>query len=482
MDPAKGPGYSIDILVKVTLLVILAFSTINLVANVVLYSSTRKPIYLRLGLFWAFLVLNFGVQYLVREASEFWIISSFVFVIIPALFLAHASVEFTGQRFPLKTFLAVGAAAILMTVVLDFFPLPFYARAIPIAWVSASIMWYGFYVLMIKEGNHSSRLIKLHSLVLLFGGLHMSNFPFLRMDPSAEVYAWPIAYVLGQALATLLPAVTLDYYRRQEESRLKSIIDEKTRDLVQTNKQLRQSVAEKQFLFRTLSHDISSPLTILQGHIELYRRTNDATKLVASVATITDRIAKLIQQVKTYEANQKGSANIEVTGVALEGCVREVAGLYENSLKAKALRLSLDFDPNAETMALVERNSFIGSVLSNLLNNAIKFSYPTGHITIRIETPSDHLCRLTVRDDGMGIPAAMLPTIFDFDQPKTRIGTGGESGTGYGLPIVKKIVESYSGQVSIRSEEQIDSSTGFTEIILDLERHYPASKTASAIV
>jgi len=91
-------------------------------------------------------------------------------------------------------------------------------------------------------------------------------------------------------------------------------------------------------------------------------------------------------------------------------------------------------------------------VLNNILGNAIKFS-PTDSSIIVTLTADGRGYRITIRDHGMGIPAAAQKNVFDVFTLSRRTGTQGEKSFGLGLSICKQIIEAHEGRIWFESEE-----------------------------
>ena len=90
-------------------------------------------------------------------------------------------------------------------------------------------------------------------------------------------------------------------------------------------------------------------------------------------------------------------------------------------------------------------------VLNNLVSNAIKFSYPNTITRVSLALAEEGVY-LRVKDEGQGIPASEVPTLFRPFQRTSVRTTGGESSTGLGLAIVKRIVERHGGVITVTSE------------------------------
>lgn len=107
--------------------------------------------------------------------------------------------------------------------------------------------------------------------------------------------------------------------------------------------------------------------------------------------------------------------------------------------------------PTEPVYANLDVNKFT-QVLTNLVSNAIKFTPDGGEVTVQVE-PYVGGFRIRVRDTGIGIPAAMLPRLFERFTPARRRGLRGEETIGLGLMLCKTIVEWHQGTLSVESTE-----------------------------
>src|SRR5690606_16433531 len=102
---------------------------------------------------------------------------------------------------------------------------------------------------------------------------------------------------------------------------------------------------------------------------------------------------------------------------------------------------------------MVEPVSFKNQVLGNIISNAIKFSHPGGFITVSAKAVNEETFAVEIKDTGIGMPEHILNTLFDMNKKTSRPGTIGESGTGFGLHIMRSFVEMYGGKVEVASQE-----------------------------
>jgi len=200
-----------------------------------------------------------------------------------------------------------------------------------------------------------------------------------------------------------------------------------------------------------VSHDLRSPLPAILGYVELLRRTgplNDAQgkfveRIVFSVQSITALISDLLELGKIEAGFDENRAP-----TYLQDVVRHAIEAQRHQIETKQHTLDLSLP---EVSRPVLGNPLrLRQLVANLLENAIKYTPPAGHIRIVLDTEEEFLVR-RVTDSGIGIQQKDLPFIFDkFYRSDEAIDY--YSGTGLGLSIVKGIVERHGGRIWVESQ------------------------------
>jgi two-component system NtrC family sensor kinase len=212
----------------------------------------------------------------------------------------------------------------------------------------------------------------------------------------------------------------------------------------------------------TVSHDLRSPLTAILGYVELISRSgpmNDqqvefVRRIQFSVQSITTLVTDLLD-LGRIEAGF--DAQKEVTHLAL--VLRyAVDGLRP---QAEAKHQNLNVSVPADLPRVLANPPRLRQMLSNLLDNAVKYTPENGTVTLTARAEGD-LIILAIGDSGIGIPPADQPYIFDkfFRASNARQGY---MGTGLGLSIVKSIVENHGGRIWLDSKP--DEGTTFTVML-----------------
>lgn len=235
---------------------------------------------------------------------------------------------------------------------------------------------------------------------------------------------------------------------------LEAKVEQRTADL-QHQKELLAAVSdERRTLLQVLSHDLKNPLSAILSVIEfLSARPEKSSEYLGRVKESASSAIELIDTVRQMLAVESGKVSENLIPVRLSDSVRRAASMLQHQFRDKGVSIEVDVDP--EILVIAEPVSLSSSVIANLLSNALKFSEEGGSVRLR-SRPNGDQYELLIEDEGIGIPDELQGRIFDANAKTRRRGTGGELGTGFGMPLVKRIVESYGGRVGITSPTRDD--------------------------
>jgi signal transduction histidine kinase len=227
-------------------------------------------------------------------------------------------------------------------------------------------------------------------------------------------------------------------------------------ELVMSKKMLAEQVKASNELLHIICHDIVNPVGSIGNILTLVDAAEPLGHFKPMLEESVARCLNVVDLVRQMRAVDSGKLSIEPERVSLAEAVAVAVDMLAAKLKNKNIQAVAEISP--EHFVMAEKVSLVNSVLGNLLTNAIKFSEKNS--VIRISSKEDSgFVTAEVRDFGIGIPEKLLNVVFDPSKATTRAGTEGESGTGFGLPLVKKFVEAYGGSVDIFSSETADRGT-----------------------
>lgn len=227
---------------------------------------------------------------------------------------------------------------------------------------------------------------------------------------------------------------------------------------------------ERTNAFVNIIHETKTPLTLINNCIDDYVKNNKETPELNIIKNNIHKLSKNINNLFDTERLIKGYEIYDHSQVTnFSEILHDNITLFGYYFQTKELELKM----NVENDILIQADpNAINSIINNLLENAIKFSDQNGEINILLETSKEKIT-FSVSDCGIGIPIELQKKIFE---PYYQINTKKKNfqGMGLGLPIVKKIINSLNGQVTINSNPGIIKGTTIA-ILLD---KYQPTQTA----
>ena len=222
------------------------------------------------------------------------------------------------------------------------------------------------------------------------------------------------------------------------------------------------------------SHELRTPLGLILGHATFLRELLDGQyfeQLDAIIRNAT-KLKDIIENLSNVDNYQSGTARIRQHRVSLARIVEEVAASFQEIAKQKGVLLKTNLGRN-ELLVKVD-GSKIAIALSNLIKNAITFADSGGHVFITTEAVPGYV-KVSVIDDGIGIPPEDLPRIFErFFQVESHL-TRRHGGMGLGLSVAKVMIEMHGGR--IWAESLVGKGTNFTFLLpLDPKQTAAASQ------
>ena len=212
--------------------------------------------------------------------------------------------------------------------------------------------------------------------------------------------------------------------------------------------------AKRDFI-ATVSHELRTPLTPIRGFVDLMLlgavgpMTEPQRDMLVTVKNNTMRMVSLVEDLLEIGRLEAGKIALNATPSNINQLVREIVSMWNLELENKNMTLVLEFD---DTLPLIEYDTKrIGQVLTNLVSNAIKYTYAGGEVTLRTFRNDDSLIQVDVRDTGIGLKPEHLQNLFKrfyrADTPlRDEVG-----GTGLGLSIARSFVELHHGEMWVHS-------------------------------
>jgi signal transduction histidine kinase len=253
------------------------------------------------------------------------------------------------------------------------------------------------------------------------------------------------------------------YDQLQEANiRLEEHVRERTQELTTANRrlssqwtQLHRSNEFKNEILGTVAHDLRNPLSVILGRAELMnelattapvqieRIKDQLGHIRASAGQLTEMVNDLISDAM-MDAHNIAIRRVHVDLVAMLGEI-----VTSNRALAEKKKQSIQLNAPARQMWNCDPDR-LREAIDNLLSNAIKYSPVGGHIELTMSVTDEHIV-VAVADEGAGLSEEDISRLFGRFQRLSARPTGGESSTGLGLSIVKRIVELHGGRVGAQS-------------------------------
>ncbi|HTB76353.1 MAG TPA: ATP-binding protein [Polyangiaceae bacterium] len=252
---------------------------------------------------------------------------------------------------------------------------------------------------------------------------------------------------LGPEALAFRDATVEQFSQALERSRLYALDRVRREELEHSNRM-------KDDFLGIVSHELRTPLSAILGWARMLRRgmltsPKARERALDAIERNANLQARLVDDLLDVSRIVSGKLALDMASVDLGAIVEAAIDSVRPSLLSRGLELFTRID--GERVTILGDPRRLQQVVWNLLTNAIKFTPPGGRIEI-VVTRDERTARVAVRDTGIGIPADVLPRIFERFKQADGTATRLYGGLGLGLSIVRHVVESHGGRAAARSE------------------------------
>ncbi len=263
---------------------------------------------------------------------------------------------------------------------------------------------------------------------------------------------------------------------RSHETRYIEELERKNIELNDALRSANEANEAKTLFLSNMSHDIRTPMNAIIGMTEI------ATNYIDDKDRVQDCLKKiqlsgrhllgLINDVLDMAKIESGKMKLQMEDVSLRDTMETICGITRVQIREKAQHFDI-FIHDILSENVICDSLRLNQVLLNLLSNAIKYTQEGGDIQIRLwqepsPTGKDYvLTHISVSDTGMGMSPEFISTIFDAFTREDVKRVQKTQGTGLGMAITKRIIDSFGGSIDIESE--VDKGSTF-HVLLDLQR------------
>lgn len=220
------------------------------------------------------------------------------------------------------------------------------------------------------------------------------------------------------------------------------------KSLEEANLRTKQLMESRHKLLLSVSHDIKTPLNSILGYLELNNNANELTPNdLSSMSNSGKYILSLLENLLEFSSLQQGTLTASISDFNLYNLCEEIKEMFLPLTRQKGLSLDYSF-PFRNNLHITSDSLKIKQIIINVLSNAVKYT-PEGKIGFQVDIEEGSLSIL-ISDTGIGIPEKQLDQVF---QPFTRIDENKNiaEGTGFGMYVVKGLVDLLAGKITIKS-------------------------------
>lgn len=292
----------------------------------------------------------------------------------------------------------------------------------------------------------------------------------IHRNPAPWRSAWAyLAYSLA-AIGFIVHRLRLQRlkFRRvvEEQQRLESEVEARTRELTESNRQLADAARAKSSFLDRISHELRTPMNGVVGMTELLALTTlspTQARLTRTIRASAQVMLRIVNDLLDLSRIGAGKIELEELPIDLGQILEECTALFAGAAEAKSLELIICPPPRIEG-TLHGDPLRLRQILMNLVGNAVKFTVQ-GEVVVKADVelgPERLLAHVSVTDTGIGMDAATIEKIFEPFTQADESTTRRFGGSGLGLAICRELAELMGGTIEVESRPQVGSTFRLT--------------------
>jgi two-component system OmpR family sensor kinase/two-component system sensor histidine kinase BaeS len=315
-------------------------------------------------------------------------------------------------------------------------------------------------IIIVLKADHAPigyLVIAAYSLALRFGFIRAILFPIVFIALLLAMFLGVVALLLTRRFVN--PLADVIYAARQVangdlKTRIPTRGPQDLRSLSNSFNEmaasLERSDRERRDMLADIAHELRTPLSVIRGRLEgivdgIYSDSGTQVSMALEQAYLLQR---LVDDLRLLTLAETRELPFDKQNVNIGGLIERVLAMFSAEAGEKNISLSLR-EKNGDLYAFVDSQR-LEQVLSNLIGNALRYVPEDGNVWVTAKETPDGV-RITVNDNGTGIPAEDLPFIFDRFWRKEKSRARASGGTGLGLAIAKQLIEAQGGAIEARN-------------------------------
>ena len=269
--------------------------------------------------------------------------------------------------------------------------------------------------------------------------------------------------IAGELAVSIRNSLSLEEINELNKS-LQRRIDEATKELRFSNRQLQRLDEAKNEFISMASHQLRTPLTSIKGYLDMIlegdlgKITPTQRAVLREAFSSSERMVRLINDFLNVSRLQTGKFNIDKQKIDIAQILRDEVALLKVVADQRSVEMNLKIDKKVPLIAADSEK--IRQVILNMIDNAIYYSDPHKKVIISLKNNND-MIEFTVKDSGIGVPKSEQANLFGKFFRGTNARKKRPDGTGVGLFLARKVILSHDGEMIFESEEGKGSTFGF---------------------
>jgi signal transduction histidine kinase len=309
------------------------------------------------------------------------------------------------------------------------------------------------------------------ALLAMIAGYAVAEYLFVEPVRTVFVSTPPAPVPLALYTVSCLIIIGFGGGMRSARRSLEREVAERQR----LEEKLREADKRKDVFLATVAHELKHPLAPIRNVLEVLQLKDLPDKELRWARGVIDRqvkhLARLVDDLLDVSRIVRGDIQLRRESLPVSGIIADAVELCHPLVEAQRHQLTVSYPP--DPLFIEGDPTRLTQVIGNLLDNAVKYTPPGGHIAVSAERSGEAVL-VTVRDDGIGIPASMLGRVFEPFARSDDARTRAAGGMGIGLSVVRDLVELHGGDITARSAGP-DRGCEF-RVLLPLARRLPAQR------
>lgn len=281
-----------------------------------------------------------------------------------------------------------------------------------------------------------------------------------------EYYVRIMSWIIGFLTLITISMLTYVFLKKHQANLLKLLVEEKTKELSDSNEKLKIVNDEKNVFLGIVAHDLRNPISSIYGMSDLLisdfegELSRESLEFIKTIKSSSEYMIGMVNDFLDIAVIESGKMELKKEIIEYVSIIDKLVNINQFIANSKGIKIEKQIAIEDDVLVSVDVNK-ISQLFNNLVGNAIKFSEENSTIFISVDMKKDMIIT-SVIDQGKGIANEDLHKLFDLYSQGKNIATKHEKGAGLGLAISKKIVEAHFGHVHVDSEVGVGSRFYYT--------------------